>query len=304
MKRHSRLTIRLILSAMIIAAAISFTFAEPAWAEQTQTATPKLYTAGAELGAYLDKELLKHKSEIVFHTKDLSLMESSSPTLETKLEYCSVMLYGIKHDKTVKVDYINAPHVVVISSPDGGSGAQVVMSDKSDTYYRVTIKPKYRYSKAKDRKFYKRIQSVAKKAKQKNGVRARARYINEYVTKRASYNIKTPYHNTAYSAVMKRKASCQGYADLFTIIARQADLKAETVCGHAWFRLNGKKSKRAYHAWNLVKNGKKWVQVDPTFNDLGDRTKYFMLGKKKFNKNHKLDKFYKTASWKKAHPMK
>ena len=284
---------------MVITLAITTVFAEPVWAAQSPSANPKMYTAGRELGAYLDKQLLAHKKEIVFCTLDRSLMSYVSPTfIETKLDYCSVMLYGIKHDRNISWETVMNSHIEV--SPPTVEGGETKKNVKyTFAYYRVRIKPKYRYSKAKDRKFYKRIQSVAKKAKKKKGVRNRARYINDYIRKNVSYNVRRPYHNTAYSALMKGKASCQGYSDSFTLIAREAGLKAETVCGYA--RLNGRK---AYHAWNLTKSGKKWVQTDVTFNDAGGGYKYFMVGKKKFNKDHKLDKFYNNKKWKKAHPLK
>ncbi|MBQ6624120.1 MAG: transglutaminase domain-containing protein, partial [Mogibacterium sp.] len=234
-------------------------------------------------GAFLDKKLLAHKSTIVFYTKDKSLFSAYSPTLERKLDSCSTMLYGIKHNKSIS-------YLTVVNAKTG-----------KFAYYKVTIKPKYRYSKANDKKFYKKVKRLAKKAKKKKGVKNRARYINNYIINNVKYNSRTAYHNTAYSAMMKGKATCQGYTDLFTIVAREAGLKAETVCGYAWY---SRKKDRAYHAWNVVKYGKKWVQLDVTFNDVGSAYKYFMINKKKFNKNHQLDKFYNTKAWKKAHPLK
>lgn len=282
---------------MAVTLAITSVFAEPVWAAQNDSTTQKIYSAGSELGAYLDKQLLAHRKEISFYTKDRSLMSAALPTLESKLDYCSVMLYGIKYDKSIKWETVTKSHVNVIAPTAEGEEPQI-MVENAFAYYKVTIKPKYRYSKAKDRKFYKRIQSVAKKARKKKGVRNRARYINEYITKKVRYNTRTSYHRTAYSALMKGKASCQGYSDLFTLIAREAGLKAETVCGYAWFN---RKKDREYHAWNLIKSGKKWVQTDVTFNDVNG--KYFMLSKKKFNKNHKLDGFYNNKKWKKTHPL-
>lgn len=289
-----------LITCILIAIAIVFStsIAEPVWAAQSGPQKPKFYKADNELGAYLDKALLQHKSTIVFYTKDRTLRQAASPTYESKLDYCSIMLYGIKHKKIVTWETIR-PSTVVVSISGDSTQSVTSTNNQAAEYYKVTIKPKYRYSKAKDRKFYKKVQRIAKKAKKNKGIKKRAKYINNYIVSNVRYSTSTAYHNTAYSALMKGKASCQGYTDLFTIVARQSGLKAETVCGYA--KLRGKKG---YHAWNLLKNGKKWVQIDTTFNDLGSRYKYFMKSKKRFNKDHKLDSFYNNKKWKKAHPIK
>lgn len=282
MKRNWKNAIRFVLClVMAIAITGSAVPAEAAVAAQAQT--PKLYSANAELGAYLDRALLNHQSEIVFYTNDRSLFQPTSPTMETNLEYCSLMLYGIKHDKNIRTE-----PVIEFQC------------------YKVTLRPTYRYSIASDRAFYSKVQSAAKNARKKKGVKKRAKYINSFIAKKVKYNIRTPYHNTAYAAMMKGKASCQGYADLFTLISRQAGLNVDTVCGYAWMKNKGKKTKRNYHAWNVIKSGKKWVQIDPTFNDAGKRarTKFFMTKKKQFNRNHSLDTFYNNSKWKNAHPLK
>ena len=301
MSKSIKNAFRLIACALIvITIIISTSFEEPVWATQPTPQNLKFYKADQELGAFLDKALLKHKSKIVFYTMDRSLMEPASPTFESKLDYCSIMLYGIKHKRTVRWETVMSSDVVInLSSKDDVSQSTASVNSQRVAYYKVTIKPKYKYSKAKDRKFYKKVQRLAKKAKKKKGVRNRAKFINNYIVSNVRYKKLTRSSRTAYSALMKGEASCQGYTDLFTIIARESGMEAETVCGFA--RLNGKK---AYHAWNLVKTGKKWVQIDTTFNDLGDRYRYFMRAKKTFNKNHKLDSFYNNKSWKKSHPIK
>lgn len=288
----------LVCAITTIAIAFSAVFAEPVCAASLPL-NPKLYKADKKLGTYLDKKLLAHKSTIVFYTKDKSLFSAYSPTLERKLDSCSTMLYGIKHNKSISYQKVYKKKVVYIPSKVEGK-PPTKKETSTFAYYKVTIKPKYRYSKANDRKFYNKVKSVARQAKKKPAIRKRAKYINNYIINNVSYNGRTAYHNTAYSALMKGKATCQGYTDLFTIIARESGLKAETVCGYAWY---SRKKDRAYHAWNVVKYGKKWVQLDVTFNDVGNAYKYFMINKSKFNYNHQLDKFYNNKAWKKAHPL-
>ena len=64
------------------------------------------------------------------------------------------------------------------------------------------------------------------------------------------------------------------------------------------------------HAWNIVKINKKWYYLDATWDDPSNvlSYNYFLIGSKKMNKDHSLDKYYKDKykisttdlDWKKA----
>jgi len=243
------------------------------------------FSSDAALGKYVDRELLAHRKTIVFYSDRRDLMWYGLPEYPTcRLERYSVMLTGVRHKFSASVETI-LPQGSAAGSP----------------YYKYTVRPVYKNSKKNDRKFYNKVQSVAKKAKKKKSVRARAKYINSYLVKRVRYkktNIKKI--STAYTAIMKGRAMCQGYSDAFTVIARCAGLQTETVMGYATY---SKRYKPAYHAWNVVKRGGKWYNVDVTFNDVSGG-RYLMLGSRKFNKNHKLDPYYRRTGWTKSHPFK
>lgn len=89
---------------------------------------------------------------------------------------------------------------------------------------------------------------------------------------------------TAYPALIEGKAVCSGYAHLFYAMCHSVGIPVRIVRGTAQGK-NGWES----HAWNIVKLGDKWYQLDCTW-DSGDKPsdwKYFLKGTKTFQK-HKL----------------
>ena len=237
------------------------------------------FKSDAALGKYVDKELLAHRKTIVFYSDRGDLMWYGLPEYPTcRLERYSVMLTSVRHKFTATVE--QQPYF----------------------YYKYTVRPVYKNSKKNDRKFYNKVRSIAKKAKKKKSVRGRAKYINNYLVQQVRYKKNTKSISTAYTAIMEGNAMCQGYADAFTVIARCAGLRTETVMGNATY---SRKYKPAYHAWNVVKRGRKWYNIDVTFNDVSsNETRYFMLGSKKFSNDHKLDSYYRRTGWTKRHPFK
>ena len=279
-KRKCKTIVCLMLSVLLFAGAAFEVSA-------ASTPSPKkkfsnYFKSEAELGKYVDKKFLAHKKTIVFYSDRSDLMQWFLPRYPTcKLEEYSVMFAGVRPKFRAKIEAMQAPYFGV---------------------YKYTVKPKYKNSKANDKKFYSKVKSVAKKARKQKGVYAKAKYINSYVTGHVRYKRNTKTISTAYTAIMKGTAMCQGYSDTFTIIARCAGLKCETVMGDA---TPYSSYRPAYHAWNVVKKGKKWYNIDVTFNDIGsNKTRYLMVGSKKFNRNHKLDPYYKRSGWLKSHPFK
>lgn len=71
--------------------------------------------------------------------------------------------------------------------------------------------------------------------------------------------------NCSPAAVLgNRRAVCQGYADLFTALARQMKLPARTVIGFGRTS-NGKTSPTINHAWNVYQANGRWHLMDATW---------------------------------------
>ena len=83
--------------------------------------------------------------------------------------------------------------------------------------------------------------------------------IHDYVVDRIDYTNDDTYkcHST-YAAIVEGKAVCQGYASLFLRMCKQSGIPARYITG---------KGDGEPHAWNIVKLGDYWYNVDTTWDD-------------------------------------
>lgn len=100
---------------------------------------------------------------------------------------------------------------------------------------------------------------------------------------------------SAYNALVRRSAVCQGYASLIYRLMREAGIECRIITGSG---------SGVAHSWNIVKIGTKFYNIDATW-DAGrdsDKYKWFLKTDAEFKK-HVRDQKYKTASFYKAYPM-
>ncbi|MCI9547207.1 MAG: hypothetical protein HFH60_11055 [Lachnospiraceae bacterium] len=113
----------------------------------------------------------------------------------------------------------------------------------------------------------------------------KALYINDYLARNCEYD--TSYVKyTAYDALVGRAAVCQGYALAFLDLAQELGLSCEMVTSES---LN--------HAWNLVKLGGSYYNVDVTWND----PVYDRLGRACHAYFMKSTAFFKTGAGVETH---
>lgn len=118
--------------------------------------------------------------------------------------------------------------------------------------------------------------------------------IHDYIVNKTTYDSGyTKY--TAYQALVKRTAVCQGYALLFYKMATEAGINCRIVTSSS-------------HAWNIVQMGDKWYHVDTTWDDpISEkpvlRYDYFLKGTGSMTKTHTLVAEYRTKAFKKAFPI-
>ena len=114
-------------------------------------------------------------------------------------------------------------------------------------------------------------------------------YDNEHVDQGDDY----PLQFSAYAAMCKGSAVCQGYAILFYRMCKEAGLSVRVITS-------------ARHAWNIVKVGDVYYNVDTTW-DGGDSTTYYdyyMKGMRDFNQfDHIRENPYDTYEFEQAFPM-
>lgn len=115
----------------------------------------------------------------------------------------------------------------------------------------------------------------------------KALYIHDYIVANCRYEREneTGYASTAYGCLVEKIANCEGYAKAFACLAKEAGLNAILVTGTTD---NGEN-----HAWNQVKIGENWYNLDATWDDLDNsadkRHTYFLCSDGDFSKTHFAD---------------
>ena len=115
-----------------------------------------------------------------------------------------------------------------------------------------------------------------------------ARYINDFIVNNCKYitGEEVEYASTAYGCLVEGKANCEGYAKAFDLLAAELGLKSVLITGETDTGEN--------HAWNQVKVGVNWYNIDVTWSDTdgyGDiRKMYFLCDDTTFSTTHFADK--------------
>lgn len=122
--------------------------------------------------------------------------------------------------------------------------------------------------------------------------------IYDYICKNVTYdyaglNDSSTGKYTAYNALMNGRAVCQGYASLFYRMARDAGLQVRFIPGS---------SRSVPHAWNIVKLGKYYYNLDSTW-DAGSRSYSFFLKSNNAFPDHARKIDYASAAFNRAYPM-
>ena len=120
--------------------------------------------------------------------------------------------------------------------------------------------------------------------------------IHDYIVNHVDYvNDGTNTCHSAYGAIVNRQAVCQGYASLFYRMCREAGIPVRYITGEAG----------EAHAWNIVKMGDYWYNVDTTWDDpIGGSPNqgYFLKSDADFA-DHWRDSQYRSGSFYNEHPM-
>lgn len=85
----------------------------------------------------------------------------------------------------------------------------------------------------------------------------KTRAVHDYVVANVAYDLNYRDHS-AYAALVKGRAVCQGYALLMYKMLKEAGVEARIIAGRA----GGEN-----HAWNMVNLGGSWYHLDATWND-------------------------------------
>ncbi len=135
--------------------------------------------------------------------------------------------------------------------------------------------------------------------------------IHDYMVENIEYDSKLKKDN-AYYALKEGTATCQGYSLLFYKMLTEANVRCRYVTG-----IGTNENDSGPHAWNIVKLGKKWYNIDVTWDDpvyiteegKASRVRknisydFFLKGSDEFESGHKRDSDYLTEDFKNKYPI-
>lgn len=210
------------------------------------------------------------------------------------------------------VDTVYAPNITTTGSLSDYQITQAVEAYKNDhpeTFwlkgsslfvpYGDTTSVKLDYTVQNDKliaakkKFNIAVASVLKNLPSGNDFE-REEYINNYIIDNCKYDDAAAQteniegnENDAYGALVDGKAVCEGYARAFQLLCNKANIDCVLLSGTA---------DSDNHAWNGVKIGGDWYQIDVTWDDVDDfiydSHEYFNLTDSLMYEDHTLSPKY------------
>ena len=126
-------------------------------------------------------------------------------------------------------------------------------------------------------------------------LRAIYEYLASHIDYRISYDEEDPYYlmqYSAYHALVKGEAVCLGISTLLYRMLLEAGFDNRIITGHAYL---------GRHAWNIVKVGDLYYNVDLT-NDLDRVFRYLLCSQESFKGYHR-DSQYDTPQFHQLYPM-
>lgn len=115
--------------------------------------------------------------------------------------------------------------------------------------------------------------------------------IHEYIIDHVEYDMSTN-KNSPYYALVEHTSACQGYATLLYKMATEAGIPCRVITGTA---------KGGLHAWNIVKIGDYWYNIDATWDDpvgafgkIAAKYRYFLKSDAEMTDHKRDDKFLTT----------
>ena len=109
-----------------------------------------------------------------------------------------------------------------------------------------------------------------------------------------SYKLK----HTAYAALVNGTSVCQGYATLFYRMCLTAGLDARVITG-----TGGDTPGNSNHAWNIVRIGDLYYNLDVTLDDVSGSRNYLLKSDAAFARDHRRDEKYRTGDFMRQYPM-
>ncbi|MCR5430394.1 MAG: fibronectin type III domain-containing protein [Eubacterium sp.] len=174
---------------------------------------------------------------------------------------------------------------------DETSSEYVAIKSGSYYYYTFTMNVTYLTTIAERDKLDAQVNTMIKDFKftDKTSTYDKVKKVYDYVCKNVSYakNSSGTKIYSAYSALIKKKAVCQGFATLLYKVYKTLGIPTRVIAGNSKF--SGEE-----HGWNIVKIGNYYYNLDSTWDSTllhaGKKYKYFLKGDS-FNGHQRWTKY-------------
>lgn len=115
------------------------------------------------------------------------------------------------------------------------------------------------------------------------------KYFNDYICENTKYVTEGYLVSTAYGALLKNKAHCEGYSRAFKILCNAAGIECDLVCGVSFGE---------GHMWNVVNIDGAHSNVDVTWNDRSENKSYlyFNITNEQIEYDHGLSPLHSKLS--------
>ncbi len=236
--------------------------------------TPVVYDNPADSGAGLRRNLILRQNEIA-----ICVRCRIKPTNEVWRSMCW-MIYdeAIRHSGApTEGDYLRYEYGGVTCN-----GSAITSSTPGEYYYKFIYAPLYFTTLAQETELNGRVQEILSSLNLSGkSVPQKITAVYQYLCERVEYvESEDPMIFTAYSALVRGKAACQGFSVAFYRLCLELGIDARIVT-----------SLEMGHAWNIVSTGgRNYYAVDATW-DAGKiraQWKYFLRGRTSWLTEHKL----------------
>ena len=124
----------------------------------------------------------------------------------------------------------------------------------------------------------------------------REKRIHDYLVLNCTYNKNTDFCHTAYGALVRGEAVCDGYTKAFQYLCREAGIQTSMVEGKS---VNLSTNTFENHAWNFIKINGNYYFMDVTWDDAGEpdteemiHYMYFNCTLETMNSDHRISDSY------------
>ncbi len=169
------------------------------------------------------------------------------------------------------------------------------VSYNNTNWMKVTLEMTYRSTAEEEIELTRKVAEIMSSlnldgASEYEKVKAVYQYICDNVTYDYTYS-----HYDAYNAAVHGTAVCQGYSVLFYRLCKEAGLSVRVIPGFG----NG-----SLHAWNIVKIGSYYYNVDSTWDEVNtpENYRWFLHSQAAFP-DHVREEVYLTEEFMAAYPM-